>query len=164
MSKRDKLVKMANEEVQNNSLYLWSGQGEDVMKTTPEKIRKVETSDNNASRVLKALAGKINQGLNMKKAKYFDCSGLVVYILQKLEVIKDDYTAAGIYEKLCVPITKQDLKAGDLVFVKSSGKISHVGIYAGDGLVIEAAGRDIGVVKRGINKNSWNVYGRLKDL
>lgn len=164
MGKREKLVKMANEEVQNNSLYLWSGQGELVMKTDPEKIRKVETSDNNAARVLKTLSSRINQGLNMKKAKYFDCSGLVVYILQKLEVIKDDHTAAGIYEKLCIPITKQDLKAGDLVFCKSSGKISHVGIYAGESLVIEAAGRDIGVVKRGMSKNSWNVYGRIKDL
>lgn len=164
MGKREKLVKLANEEVQNNSLYMWSGQGELVLKTDPAELLKRETSNENVARILKTLAGKILQSLNMKKSKYFDCSGLVVYILQKLEVIKDDYTAAGIYDKLCIPITKSDLKAGDLVFCKSSGKIGHVGIYASESLVIEAAGRDIGVVKRGMSKNNWNIYGRLKDL
>ena len=100
----------------------------------------------------------------MKKAKYFDCSGLVVYLLMQLNVIDQDYTAQGIYTNLCVPVLRTDLKEGDLCFISSGTKITHVGIYVADNLVVEAAGRDLGVVQRGISKNKWNLYGRVKGL
>lgn len=166
MSKRDKLIKYANDEVKNNSLYLWGGQGESVMETTPDIVRKKETNDQNASRVLKTLAGRINSGLNMKKARYFDCSGLVVDILRRLSIIKEteDFTASGIYKNLCVPITKADIKAGDLCFIASKGNITHVGIITDTNICVEAAGRDLGVVSRGMSKNNWCLYGRVKGL
>lgn len=166
MSKRDKLIKYANDEVKNNSLYLWGGQGENVMTTTPETIRKKETNDQNAARVLKCLAGKINNGANMKKAKFFDCSGLVVDILRRLGIISDtaDYTAQGIYNDLCVPVLKADIRPSDLCFISSSGKISHVGIITDTNICVEAVGRDVGIISRGMNKNSWNLYGRVKGL
>lgn len=164
MSQKKKFVKLAKAEVTANSLYLWGGQGESVETTPPEVIQKMETSNENAARVLKCLAGKINAGLNIKKAKYFDCSGLVIYLLMQLNVVDQDYTAQGIYTNLCVPVLRSDIKEGDLCFCNSGTKISHVGIYAGDNLVIEAAGRDIGVVCRGISKNKWNLYGRVKNL
>ena len=164
MSKRSDIVKKAREEVTNNSLYLWGGQGESVLKTTPEKLLKMETSSANAARILKTLAGKLTNGINMSKAKYFDCSGLVTKILQDLGIIgkEEDFTADGIYKNLCKAIKKEDLKAGDLVFISNGKKMTHVGIYEGDQIVIEAAGRDLGVVSRLINKNSWNAYGRVK--
>ncbi|MBR5188049.1 MAG: C40 family peptidase [Clostridia bacterium] len=164
MSQKKKFVKLAKAEATANSLYLWGGQGEEVETTPPEIIQKMETSNENAARVLKCLAGKINAGLNMKKAKYFDCSGLVVYLLMQLNVIDQDYTAQGIYTNLCVPVLRTDLKEGDLCFISSGTKITHVGIYIGDNLVVEAAGRDLGVVQRGISKNKWNLYGRVKGL
>ena len=161
MSKRSDIAKKAREEVTNNSLYLWGGQGESVLKTSPEKILKMETSSGNAARILKTLAGKLTNNISMTKAKYFDCSGLVVYILQALKIIEDDYTADGIYNKLCKPIKKDELKAGDLVFIDTNGKKTHVGIYEKDNVIIEAAGRDLGVVSRLIGKNNWNAYGRV---
>lgn len=164
MSKRDKFVKLAKAEASANSLYLWGGQGEDVETTTPEYIEKHETSKANAARVLKCLANKLIAGCNMKKAKYFDCSGLVVYLLTVLKIIEGDYTAQGIYKELCVPIARSDVKTGDLAFISSGGKITHVGIITGEKEVTEAAGRDIGVVTRGMSKNNWNVYGRIKGL
>lgn len=164
MSKRDKFVKLAFDEVNNNSLYLWGGQGEEVEKTTPETIEKMETSANNAARVLKCLANKINNNCNMKKAHYFDCSGLVTWLLMKLKVIENDYTAQGLYNNVCVPILEKDLKPGDLCFCSSGSKINHVGIYAGNRVVIEAAGRDMGVVQRTMSKNNWRLFGRVKGL
>ena len=164
MSKREKFVKLAKAEVDANSLYLWGGQGEEVETTTPQTIQKMETSNENAARVLKTLAGRINAGCNMKKAKYFDCSGLVIYLLMLLKIINEDYTASGIYKNLCVPVLRGDLKAGDLCFISEKGKINHVGIYAGENIVVEAAGRDLGVISRGISKNKWNIYGRVKGL
>lgn len=165
MKNNEKFVKLAREEIKNNSLYLWGGQGESVEKTTPEKIQKMETSQGNAARILKLLSAKLTAGCNMKKAKYFDCSGLVVDLLQRMELIKDDYTADGIYKELCEPVKLSDLKKGDLCFIDQNGKKVHVGIWDKEyNQVIEAAGRDLGVVGRGMNKNKWNAFGRLKCL
>ena len=154
MSKRDKFVKLAKTEASVNSLYLWGGQGEEVETATPEYIEKHETSKANAARVLKCLANKLIAGCNMKKAKYFDCSGLVVYLLTVLKIIEGDYTAQGIYKELCVPIARNDVKTGDLAFISSGGKITHVGIITGEKEVTEAAGRDLGVVTRGMSKKT----------
>ena len=163
MTKREKIAKLAKDEVKNNSLYLWSGQGEKVMETTPETIKKKETSGANAGRVLKCLANKLTVDCNMSKARFFDCSGLVVDILRALKIIDEsaDYTAQGIYKSLCIPVLKTDLKAGDLLFISTGTKITHVGIYDGE-IAVEAAGRDLGIVQRPLSKNSWNLYGRVK--
>ena len=38
MNKREKIAKLARDEVKNNSLYMWGGQGESVLETTPKDI------------------------------------------------------------------------------------------------------------------------------
>ena len=64
----------------------------------------------------------------------------------------------------CTMIKKSDLKRGDWVFRVSKGRASHIGYIVDDALnVVEAKGRDEGVVKRHINANGssyWNAYGR----
>ena len=153
-------IELAHREVMNKSCYLWGGQGESVLSTAPKQVEKMETTKNNASRVLKHVASLL--GLyDLSQAKYFDCSGLVVYLLMTLNLIKTDYTANGIYNSLCYAIGKDELKDGDLVFINSAGKKTHVGIYTSKYGVIEAAGRDVGVVENPIS-NKWNCYGRLK--
>jgi hypothetical protein len=92
----------------------------------------------------------------------FDCSGLIVWALQQLKLIKtgNDYTAESLYSKLCNPIKAKDLKIGDLVFVKNTRSIiEHVGIYAGNSKTVEAIGTRKGVVEG--NSERFNVYGRL---
>jgi len=76
----------------------------------------------------------------------FDCSGLVQTV----------YAKWGIYLPRCaheqalkgVPIPKDKLQAGDLVFFKNTYKhgLSHVGIYVGEGWFIHAASRRTGVI------------------
>ena len=93
----------------------------------------------------------------------FDCSGLVVWILQQIGVLKanQDYTAAGLYNSLCEPVTKDKLVPGDLVFIRpANGVINHVGIFIGNGKTIEAIGTRKGVVQGDASR--FNVYGRLK--
>jgi hypothetical protein len=70
--------------------------------------------------------------------KGFDCSGLsmTVYQLNGLNLprsSKEQYEAG-------VPVERDQLLKGDLVFFKTSGgnKVSHVGVYAGDGQFIHA--------------------------
>ncbi len=66
----------------------------------------------------------------------FDCSGLVQYCLNSLGIsidrVAEDQFNAG------MPVSRDDLQPGDLVFFEQNGYIHHVGIYAGDGMMIHA--------------------------
>jgi cell wall-associated NlpC family hydrolase len=67
----------------------------------------------------------------------FDCSGLVAYAYRQAGVAVPR-TAAQQYA-VARPVPQRDLRPGDLVFFRLSGReVSHVGIYAGDGLFVHA--------------------------
>ena len=67
----------------------------------------------------------------------FDCSGLVAYAYQQAGVALPR-TAAQQYA-LARPLPRAELRPGDLVFFRWSGReVSHVGIYAGDGQFVHA--------------------------
>ena len=67
----------------------------------------------------------------------FDCSGLVAYAYQQVGV-SVPRTAAQQYA-LARPVPRSELRPGDLVFFRLSGReVSHVGIYAGDGQFVHA--------------------------
>jgi cell wall-associated NlpC family hydrolase len=64
--------------------------------------------------------------------KGFDCSGFVGYVFKKVG-IKLPRTSGAMY-KTGKSVSKKNLKTGDLVFFKTSGKgVSHTGIYIGNG-------------------------------
>lgn len=70
--------------------------------------------------------------------KAFDCSGFVVYIMNKFNV-NLDRTASGQFNG-GTKVEKDDLQAGDLVFFTTYKKgPSHVGIYIGDNKFIHAS-------------------------
>ncbi len=95
--------------------------------------------------------------------EYYDCSGLIVYTLRKLGIIQKtaDYTSQGIYSALCTPITKKQLKTGDICFRNTSAGIIHCGVYMGNNKVTQARGTSYGVVNTNLF-DSFNVFGRLK--
>lgn len=68
----------------------------------------------------------------------FDCSGLTSYVYRQLGYsinrVAHDQLANGI------PVNKADLIPGDLVLFKRAGNayVHHVGIYAGNGMMIHA--------------------------
>ena len=68
----------------------------------------------------------------------FDCSGFVYYVFRSLG-LSISRTQATMY-KQGNPISKDELKPGDLVFFQNTYKegISHVGIYVGDGQFIHS--------------------------
>jgi cell wall-associated NlpC family hydrolase len=94
--------------------------------------------------------------------EYYDSSGLIVNSLRRMGLIpiNSDYSADMIYNQLCAPITKNQLKAGDLCFNNTNG-ITHVGMYMGNGRVIHARGTFYGVVNTQLF-DSFNTFGRLK--
>lgn len=81
-------------------------------------------------------------GQNLSKG--IDCSGLVCEVYKNAGIDLGDSTAAGYFgDKRFKPTTREALRPGDLIFYhsdkKNPGKVSHVGIYMGDGKVKHAS-------------------------
>ncbi len=81
----------------------------------------------------------------------FDCSGLVVWAFAQEGISLPHYT--GDLWNSGVHIPRADLEPGDLVFFFPD--ISHVGIYLGDGLMVDAP--DFGEVVR-VEPVYWSAY------
>ena len=66
----------------------------------------------------------------------FDCSGLVQYVCRSVGIevkrVAEDQFTDGMF------VTLDRLMPGDLVFFENNGYIHHVGIYAGNNLMIHA--------------------------
>lgn len=157
-------------EKQVGHIYVWGAQGKNLTelerkKTNPEQwIKNKETSKKNAERAITLYRKKKAAGVDPIIA--YDCSGLAMYFLDDLKNIYSDLTSRGLYAK-CKAISRENLKPGDFVFRHNGKKVHHVGVYVGDGNVIESMGRDVGVVKHNIDANGakyWNRYGRLEAL
>lgn len=138
------------------AVYVWGGQGQ---VATEELIRRKEDSESNIERVLKMLATVIESGI--KAPRMFDCSGLGMYFLQNKKGIYGDMTANSMMHE-CKSIAKSEVKKGDWVFkTDSKGYAYHIGYVVDELLnVIEAQGRDYGVVKRPFAAGNWTRFGR----
>ena len=80
----------------------------------------------------------------------WDCSGLWWDCINTLELFDryTDRTAMQTFEDFCTPITKEELRPGDLVFYRlPEGRISHMGIVGYDRYIYEAASGFVGVIK-----------------
>ncbi len=81
----------------------------------------------------------------------FDCSGLVVWAYAQEGIALPHYT--GSLWNSGVHVARNDLEPGDLVFFFAD--ISHVGIYIGDGMMIDAP--DFGETVR-VDPVYWGAY------
>lgn len=164
----NQFIDYLEEQVNNRSIYVWGGQGEDYNVISEAWIIRMEkTSSNpttNANRAIAFWKKKVAAGYG-KVLRAFDCSGLGMYFIQNLHGLsKIDMTAHSMMGK-CKKIIKSELKRGDWAFrVNSSGRATHIGYVVDDKLnVIESKGRDVGVIKGGLNSagtNYWNAFGR----
>lgn len=136
--------------------YVWGSQGQTL---TPEllssfiKLFGKEYYDFGAVKASKWMGKQV-----------FDCSGLIVWALQQLKLIspKQDYTAGGLINSLCTPITKNELQPGDLVAIsRPNGTCSHIGVYVGNNQVVHAQSTSKGVVKTSLF-SAFDKFGRLK--
>ena len=77
----------------------------------------------------------------------FDCSGFTMYVFDKIGINLPHQS--GAQYKMGSTISREDLRAGDLLFFNTSGKgVSHVGIYVGEGKFAHASS------KRGVTISS----------
>ena len=142
--------------------YVWGAQGERVdNRPDLEKwVRRKETSRRETDRALTYIKKATKSPLYA-----FDCSGLIVHWLRDIRgLIDSDTNAQGLYRqcKQQGKLGAWQMQAGDLVFRYSFavGKMGHVGVYVGNGMVVEAQGRDAGVVMRHLSYGGWTHQGR----
>lgn len=98
-----------------------------------------------------------------------DCAGLIKgYLWSKTPTSKpvynskQDYGATGLYNSAKKKGTISSFKkiAGQLVFKGDSKTKTHVGVYIGDGYVIEAKGHAYGVVKSKFSSGGWKYWAQ----
>ena len=99
-----------------------------------------------------------------------DCSGLFTWAFKQL----GSYMYHGsntIWNKYCVNkgefkrgkrMDGKELKPGTALFVTSGENRSHIGLYIGNGEVIEARNSRDGVVKGAVTNRKWTEWGELK--
>ena len=102
-------------------------------------------------------------------ATSFDCSGFVCWVYTHSGVYDLPRTTAQSIYNQCVPVSRDELKPGDLVFFTgtyaTTNAVSHIGIFVGDNQMIHA-GDPIGYANLG---NSYWIkhlygYGRLAGM
>lgn len=145
--------------------YIWGTSGE--MWTAAKQKQLEQTTD--ADR-----ANSRKYGSQWIGHMVADCSGLFSWAFKQL----GGYMYHGsdtMYRKYCtdkgtlvkgVRSDGQGLKPGTAVFVwkEAKGKYTHVGLYVGDGTVIEAAGAKQGVITSKITNSKWTNWGELKGV
>jgi cell wall-associated NlpC family hydrolase len=96
----------------------------------------------------------------------FDCSGFVCWVLNQSGVYPmNQTTAQGIFNQ-CAIIPPSEARPGDIIFFTgtyaSSGAVSHVGIYVGNGMMIHCGNP---IQYASVNSTYWTqhfyAYGRL---
>ncbi|WP_341778941.1 C40 family peptidase [Levilactobacillus sp. HBUAS70063] len=87
----------------------------------------------------------------------FDCSGFTSYIYKKGAKTTLPRTAQAQYNKY-KHVSYKNIQKGDLVFFGySKSSISHVGMYIGNGKMIDAQNR--GVVREAVHAPWWHAVG-----
>ncbi len=88
----------------------------------------------------------------------FDCSGLVQYVYGQLGVSLPRTVAGQTRAGRSIPVNR--LRPGDLLFFRTEGsRISHVGIFVGDGNFVHAPRRGQPVRRQQLSDSWWR--GRL---
>lgn len=99
-----------------------------------------------------------------------DCSGLFVWAYKQLGQ-SIAHGSNSIYKSYCSSKGKlskgkrtdgKDLKPGTAVFTGDDSNHGHIGLYVGNGKVIEASGTQAGVIVSEVSLKKWTYWGELK--
>ena len=147
MVKASALISLFRQALAEEWGYIW-GQRGDVW---------TQAEQDAATREMTVLYGQQHVGKRVA-----DCSGLFVWAFRTLggsiyhgsNTIFDKYTTVtGALGGMTT------LRPGSAVFMVTEGRRTHIGLYVGNGVVIEAQGTKTGVVESSINM--WEEWGEL---
>ena len=145
--------------------YIWGTAGETWTAAKQAELEKTTDKDREQGRLY---------GSKWIGHKVADCSGLFSWAFKQL----GGYMYHGsntMWNKYCTAKGEMrngkrtdglPLLPGTAVFTYSTetGKRGHVGLYIGDGWVIEAKGTQAGVVKTKVTASKWVEWGELKGV
>ena len=143
--------------------YIWGTAGETWTAAKQANLEKTTDADRANSR---------KYGSKWIGHKVADCSGLFSWAFKQL----GGYMYHGsdtMFRKYCIAKGElkngkrtdgQPLLPGTAVFVFNGKKYSHVGLYIGNGTVIEAMGAKNGVTTSKITATKWTNWGELKGV
>lgn len=155
------LLKAAQTEVENHSIYVWGSSGQlccDVSEAwirNKEKGRQPEAAVEEWKTVMNSPYRDV--------ARCFDCSGFVSFCLNKVGAFKGRTDCDGLFARSTEIYTPED---GCLLFRVNPAKPSdetHVGFYFG-GYQYEARGRKDGVVCLPYKASYWQKLAWFKAL
>lgn len=139
----------------NRAMYIIGGQHTKI--TSEKDVDKYEKGTNAVK--AKKTYRRIAEATGTNVVWAFDCSGLGIYGLQELGVIKSDMTAHGMYGK-CKKVSDNHVNTGCWVFKVKNGRAHHIGYVVGmhnnDPIIVSARGRVYGVVT---GETGWNAVG-----
>ena len=160
MIKAEALIAKFRQALEEKWGYIWGTAGE---KWTAEKQKELEkTTDANRAQ------GR-QYGSKWIGHRVADCSGLFSWAFRQLggTIYHGSDT---MYRKYCVNkgelskgkrTDRGTLKPGTAVFVWNGSSYSHVGLYAGNGIVIEAMSTLKGVTTTKVTAGKWTHWGEV---
>ena len=163
MIKAEALIAKFRQALDEHWGYIWGTAGE---KWTSEKQKELEkTTDANRAQ------GR-QYGSKWIGHRVADCSGLFSWAFRQLggTIYHGSDT---MYRKCCVNkgelskgkrTDRGTLKPGTAVFVWNGSSYSHVGLYAGSGIVIEAMSTLKGVTTTKVTAGKWTHWGELQGV
>ncbi len=142
--------------------------GDDAYKTSLENVDEISKSDKKLIKEAeKWLGTKYKYGGHSRQGT--DCSGFVMEVYLSTYNFKLPRSSKE-QQKFCKLIKKSQLRIGDLVFFatgKNKNKVSHVGLYIGDGTFIHASSSK-GVVKSQLSQSyyqrTYHSSGRVEGI
>jgi hypothetical protein len=148
--KVQKITKFATSKKDSGCGYAYGSEGQTL---TPDLLKNLK--DKYGKNVKESTSKWMNK-------ECYDCSGLVMKAL--------DQAGIKVHHSAKYTWTEDMKQRGDikdipndklcLVFRKGKdGQMEHIGIYLGNGKVIEARGADYGVVERDLKEGTWTNWG-----
>ena len=144
--------------------YIWGTAGVMWTQAKQDQINKTTDAEREGSR---------KYGKQWIGHMVADCSGLFSWAYRELgsymyhgsNTMWDSYCTAKGELKSGKRTDGQELKPGTAVFTynKKTAKRGHVGLYIGNGTVIEAAGAKAGVITSKVSASKWVEWGELKN-
>jgi cell wall-associated NlpC family hydrolase len=96
----------------------------------------------------------------------FDCSGFTTYVYRQFGLQLPRTAEAQYSQRYGVFVDRSNLQPGDIVFFANTYKrgISHVGIYVGGGMVVQALAKGVPLSAVSMNSGYWQskYYGALR--
>ena len=150
----------------NNWGYIWGTAGQLWTEKDQKQLEKTTDPDRANSR---------KYGSKWIGHRVSDCSGLFYWAFRQLGGVKIYHGSNTIWNEWCV--SQGDLKGGRrtdgkpllpgtavFTYNKTTKKRGHIGLYIGNGWVIEAEGAITGVIRSKITKTKWVEWGELKGV